>query len=1082
MGLVIEHQDQVLASMDAAAEPYKPVVNVKPQPTLVESTKAAFAKDNSVASFFMAETRGVDNSRDFDFDSLSTENLSGYEEYANRFVNAKNSQMSDAIKSQIRREREGELTLHNTDGLTEFAVRGAANILDWHTFLPVIGVVGKSYMVGKTVAGTAARVAGLAAADQGLRELSLHPTQETRTVSESAVNTGAALLLGGMLGPVVAKMSPELKQQALKDIIDMSQDTVARDAPAYRSGGAAAVVDPVPAPIRSGSEKLSTIEGISDNRLAAQTPNIRLATSESDSARKAGQILADNAFRTEKNYEGIATPHAAETQIERRNTTMLGDAIEGLNKWAKDFRKSDATPDIMQKELARAGINVGIDKLAGDGVSIYLKRRGYFNALVASALRNGDRSEIVEVQNAAQIIRAKVLNPLKEDAMNRGLFDDVIKAAEKRAYSHAMDNSPIAKQVKELEAKLAAETDKANRKVLKTQIEESKVKRDLFAEQSKTDAAKDAAQLVSKTSESYLHRMWDRDSIAVRKGDFVARIEDWIKREAPDHEDPYGAAEEVFLNIVHGHNLTTNSKNFSATKAGALKERLLMIPDNEVSDFLINDVEAILHKYVPDMNSSIVMHDTFAGKKLDDLIDGVRFDYDELIDAVRNSKDKTPAQIEKKVEELRKAYIEDKSDIQFLHDFVTGNNQPDINNWTRVGGVVKKLSAMASLGGQTLSSIPDIGRLIWVNGLGRFSSAMAKYIGNVDFRNISKEEAKRLGYGFEKTLNSRFESFADNMSRSTFSNRTDFEKGVGYLAKQHGLLSAMAHWNSSMKHVAGTLHQDRMINAMLDYKNLDKGEIAYLAQNGIGDDMALRIAEQFRKHGIKDGSFHIGNVRAWDDIDARDAFSNSVYKNVNHTINSVHAGTVPRALRDPTLGSIVFQFKSFMFAAQEQMMMAGIQEHDARALQGALAVVFMGAVSYQLKQSINNINKDKELEWDSKKLLFSGIEASGILGLPMEFNNVMNSVENMPSIQKAIGLEADRRHRQLNTAEYIAGPALGKVYETSKSLINGISDEGFHQKDIHALRKDIPMQNIFYIRYLLDKTEQAFNEKFGIPK
>lgn len=1080
MGLVIKHQQE--QADDAAQVELAPnVAPVKPKPTFGESAKAAFSQDNSIASYLLSDTRGVSNKRDFDFDPLSRENITGYEAYANRFENAKNRQMSDAIKKSIDRELKDKETLANTDGLTEFALRGAANVADWHSFVPVIGVVGKSYMVGKTVAGTAGRVAGLAATDQALREASLHPTQETRTGTESAVNTGAALILGGMLGPVVAKLSPELKQQALKDIIDMAQDTTAKADPSLRSVGAMATSNPVPAPLRTGSEKLSTIEAITDNRLAGQTPNIRLATSESESARKAGQILGDNAFRTEKNFEGIATPHAAETQIERRNTTLLGDATENLNKNAKDFRKTQATADIIHEELKQAGIEIDISKIASN-IGSFTKSRGYFNALVAGALRNGDKSGIPEVQAAAQHIRKNVLDPLKENALQRGLFDDVIKSAEKKAFDNAMENSPIAKTVKDLEAKLAAETDKANRKLLKSQIDDAKAKRDLFAEQSKKDAATEAAQLVSKTSESYLHRVWDTEGIAQRKGEFITRIENWIKRIAPDHDDPFGAAEEVFNNIVNGHNLTTNSKNFAATKAGALKERLLMIPDNEVADFLVNDVEEVLQRYVTQMNSSIVMHDTFAGKKLSSLIDEVRFDYDEMIDAVKNATDKTPAQIAKKVEELRKASLQDIDDIQWMHDFITGNNQTEITKWTRISGVAKRIAAMASLGGQTLSSIPDIGRLVWVNGLGRFSSAIAKYASNVDFRGMSKEEAKLLGYGFERTLNSRFESFADMASRTKYNRKTDFEKGIGWLSQWHSLLSAMAHWNSAGKHLAGTLHQDRMITAMLDYANLDKSEVAYLAQNGIGDDMALRIADQVRKYGIKDGSFNIGNVRAWDDTEARDAFANAVYKNVNHTINSVHAGTVPRIFRDPQLFSIVFQFKSFMFAAQEQMVLAGIQEHDARALQGALAVVFLGAVSYQLKQYINNIGKNRELEWDPKKLLVSGIDAAGIAGLPMELNNIMNSVENLPSIQKAVGIEHDRRHRDLNIAEYVGGPTFGRAFYTFTSLQHGISDKGANQKDIHELRKDIPFQNLFYLRTLLDKGEEKFNDKFGIRK
>lgn len=1149
-----EQGPELVVESDVARTQPKPKA-----PTTGEIYGAAFRTENTVGSWLNDSTSGYGRKFDPSFDPYDSEYLKGYEQYASRFEGAKNRQHGDAIKEQIQKEIDDRKILSDGDGVTTFFANAAAGVLDPITV--AMAFVSPTSLVGKTALGTAGRYATLGAVDQMTREAVLQNTQETRPIESSAINVGAASLILGGLGPLLGKLSPSTRSVVENDVNDILKPTTSVG---KTSGDAGA------AKVRNttlADEKLPVIESLMTNPAAQHTPNIRLATSPSVEVRRTHQQLADNTFRTAKNEQGLPTPIAAENTIKRQFDEIYGTVVAAIRQNAKNFRKSNNVDGVaLAAELKRAGAVIDESDVIGNP-SKYIKD-GYFNILVSGAMRNGDKSVISEVQSTAQLIRNKALDPLKDAALERGLFDDLIEAAGRKAAAHAQANSPVAKTVTQLsdqlttaqlekraahllrlkdrlfemkergvgqskgavrlekaivdaEGKLANHGDvvarinkefadrmkasttnmrdvtfrtkfsneifegrKTGSVNLRGQLTKAKEGLRNFVEQARNDAIANATALRSATSSSYLHRVWNLDEIASRSTEFQKRIEDWVRRIAPDHEDPQGVAEDVFDTILRNKDIGSYINTEFGIKAGPLKERLLLIPDNEIADFLDNNIEHVISKYTKSMINDVVFHDTFGGRNLENQINAIRNDYKALRKAVEADSTLTPAQKAAKNAELIKREAEDIGDgknigdIQYLVKAIRGESDSDINMWTRTLAATKKLNAARSLGGMMLAAIPDGGRLVGANGFGRFGRAVTNFATSSEFRKMTAEEAKRIGHGYEMLLNTRLQGIGDFMMENSSQGKTAVENGIDYVTSKMGLLSGMSYWNNTAKNLAGVLHSDRMAEAMMKYGTLGKDDITYLAQHGIDKDMAGRIADQFKKYGSVVDDFHFSSVEKWDDEIAKHAYADAVYKLVNHTINTPNAGTIPRWFRENKIGGTIAQFKSFLLAFQEQTLLAGMQEHNAKALSGMVTMLGLGAVAYNAKQ----LAKGKEMETDPTKLLIAALDTSGLGGIPWEVNNVVNSMgPNSPSVQHMLGIDNTKRFRQVNTVEAIAGPTGGAINDLG-SVIADTANGDFRQKDVHAIRRLMPYQNLFYIRQLIDKGEESFNATFGVKK
>lgn len=157
---------------------------------------AAFRIDNSVGSLIATipfnQFEAVEGYNPFEDDNT----LAGYEDYADAFIHSQSPLETSAIKQRIDRQIQDRTLLAEAGG-AGFTSSLAMGMIDpinvAATFIP-----GGLAVRGASVARTAGTLALSNAAAGVASEVALSNTQETRTLTESALNVAFDATLGGV--------------------------------------------------------------------------------------------------------------------------------------------------------------------------------------------------------------------------------------------------------------------------------------------------------------------------------------------------------------------------------------------------------------------------------------------------------------------------------------------------------------------------------------------------------------------------------------------------------------------------------------------------------------------------------------------------------------------------------------------------------------------------------------------------------------------------------------------------------------------------------------------------------------------
>lgn len=361
------------------------VENHAPAPSILSTIGAAFGADNTVVNAFTFARDKLATPNEVEPGYNPWDDIKGtpYEEHWKSFASSNNRRYSDMLKARIDREEENRRTVAAA-GTTGVIASIAASVLDPTILIPIGGEVaaaGKgSYAIGRA----AVRVGATAGASTALQEGALQATQETRTAEESAINIGASVVLGGLLGGGVSLLTRgehETAAAALHNIVTAQPGSV----------GAAAVEHATLADL--------TVAGTAAERLAGATkaisPNLRANFRESAAAREASQQLAENSLYQTMHGEGRSLGAAAETLARSTYNARMVDAVTQHNVIFSDMKK--------------AGVNMS---------------RQDFEEAIGDAMRNGDVGANDFVSRAAKAWRERVFDPFKNEAINLGLLPE----------------------------------------------------------------------------------------------------------------------------------------------------------------------------------------------------------------------------------------------------------------------------------------------------------------------------------------------------------------------------------------------------------------------------------------------------------------------------------------------------------------------------------------------------------------------------------------------------------------------------------------------------------------------------------
>lgn len=1076
---------------------------------------AAFRIDNSVGSLIATmpfnQFEAVDGYNPFEDDNT----LAGYEDYADAFIHSQSPLETSAIKQRIDRQIQDRTLLAEAGG-AGFTSSLAMGVIDpinvAATFIP-----GGLAVRGGSVARTAGTLALSNAGAGVLSETALSATQETRTLTESALNVAFDATLGGVMGSAIqlVKNRGALAAKFRNDVIGEQQtqpQNIPNNIPGDRSIGAAEVFDT--------TLEQEAIKGPSFvNRTMNVSPVGRVAQSPSKIARQVNQQLAENNFTYAKNEEGIASFGAVETAV-RRFDALLYKQVESTRDYYKQY-----------KQAARTG---------GDTRMSHIE----FSEAVGDAMRNGDQHAIPQVAEAARAIRP-IVEQTKNHMVELGILREGVKVTTAESYfpriykfdkilsdrsefkkviadwlgetnqiavnkaqgsldkavagiERAENARPAADklgaEIREAESwsgkktQLLSEVDKNVRLIGEKQAVTDELSALRGLEKQTKKQAKRQAQLERKLSaidsaeqtlpklQRHLeildkprqfrneHARLSRHANSLTR--FDRRRQAVMRRMEPMAREELEAAADDIINKIIGAPAGIVPGELipdGLTKhAGFTKARTLNIPDERIKDFLESDVNYVMENYIRQVAPEIELTKRFGRVDMDGQIKAITEDYNRLISEAATPKERA------KLEKRRDA---DLRDIRAMRDRLLGTYgapKDPSSFFVRAGRVARHVNFLRLLGGMTISSLPDMARPIMQHGLRSALKPLGKMMTDISKMRIAKADLREMGIGLEYALSSRSKVIAD--LNDPYSRRSFLERGLEWSSQKFGNFTLMNQYTDTMKMWSGLITQSKVLNAanaVAGGKKLSKKEITKLAHIGIDESMLHRIADQYSRHGEDLDGLLTGHSHLWDDRVVREVFQSAILKDVRTTVITPGIGDTP-LMMSSELGKIVMQFKTFFFATHNRALVSGIQSGDASFYYGALLQVGLGSLVYVLKSMMAG----REINTDPANLVKEGLDWSGMMGWLGEPNNVLENLSGGTYGMSAMfGGPPASRYQSRNGIGALLGPTFdlgGDIKNITAGVLNGEFDD----REVRSVRKLLPFQNLFYLAPLLNQVEE----------
>jgi len=502
---------------------------------------------------------------------------------------------------------------------------------------------------------------------------------------------------------------------------------------------------------------------------------------------------------------------------------------------------------------------------------------------------------------------------------------------------------------------------------------------------------------------------------------------------------------------------------------GALKERTLNIASEKIADFMELDIESVMRAQVRTMAPDVEIARKFGSV---DMAEEIRKINDEANAKVAGAK------TDKERKAIQKQRESDVRDIEGIRDRLRGTYALPSNPASlvlRAGRIARNLNYVRLLGGMTLSALPDMAKVVFTHGLtSTFRDGFVPMVRNFKAFRAGAGEVKMAGTALDMNLDSRTMAMAD--ITDDFGRHSKFERGLSALSSKFGVVSLMAPWNAVLKQFAGLV---TMTNVLRSSQRLAKGlasesEIRRLASSGIDLDLARAITRQFEAHGEVTDGVWLAQSGKWTDRSAMDAIRAAVVRDVDRII--VTPGQDKPLWMSTELGKMVGQFKSFSVSSMQKTMLAGLQQRDAATLNGTLLMLGLGAMTYAVKE----MAAGREVSDDPRVWAVNALDRSGLTGWLMEANNISEKATRGRVGLSALSGEQVSRYASRNVTGAFLGPtadAVSDIFQVSGSIFAGDTTKS----DMRKARQLIPGQNLFYIRSLFDKVEEATGDTLGLP-
>lgn len=480
--------------------------------------------------------------------------------------------------------------------------------------------------------------------------------------------------------------------------------------------------------------------------------------------------------------------------------------------------------------------------------------------------------------------------------------------------------------------------------------------------------------------------------IAERKAQLLRALYDkWEIRNLGENIDPFDPGilprfkemakeivDEVYDKLTgrnYGSSASVAPEYLTPIERGPVKERTLPIPDWMLAkQGVLNDrASEVLHRYSRTLSADIELTRRFGDPRLDAVLKRLHDEYAKLREGVTDPN---------ALRALDRRQRHDQRDIEALRDLIRGTYKA-AENASTFGRVVRAASHanfVTKMGGVVVSSLSDLYRIPMVHGLARFmGQGIAPLLRNANAVKLSVKEARLAGTVVDTVLAHRMTSLsgiADPLERGN-----PLERALQSMSAFGAKWTGLNLWTDSMKAITAIMSQNRILDGSANARTL-----AFL---GIDGDTAKSIRAEFATHGEVMDGVHVANTERWTNQDAVRAFRAAVGKDVDSIIVTPGVGDVPLFVHSP-LGRLLLQFRSFMFASHQRVLLRGLQENKARFASGMVGMTTLGILSAYLRSWRGGQSRhDKWMQAAQNPgfVIGEGLDGSGLFTLPFDAAN-----------------------------------------------------------------------------------------------
>jgi len=407
---------------------------------------------------------------------------------------------------------------------------------------------------------------------------------------------------------------------------------------------------------------------------------------------------------------------------------------------------------------------------------------------------------------------------------------------------------------------------------------------------------------------------------------------------------------------------------------------------------------------------------------------------------------------------------------------------PNMRNMARIAQGAKIINNLTLMGSTAISSMADMAGTVFRFGFeNAFRDGWQPYIAHLMGKNEAfgkfKTQMKALGIGIETATNARQHAIDDVFD--VYRPGTWFERTLQAMNDKFFLLNLQAPETDMFKTIAAHVAVSEILRAVKAEAagTATKAQITALRESGISANLSRGINHQYFEQGFGktvDG-VHLPNTADWNNRSAAEALEGAIAREVDIAV--VTPGQEkPKWMSQPVLG-LLGQFKSFVAASNERILLANLQRRDARTLQGLVASVGLGMLSYKVNSiASGQPTSDRPQDWFRE-----AISRSGMTGW-IEEANALASKGTRGTVDMYRVLGSDRpstRFASRSAMDQLLGPTAGKV-QNILNIAGSASSRDWKAADTHAVRTLNAGQNLFYVRRLLDEVENSFNRGIGV--